>query len=175
MTIVCGYHACGQTWIGADTNVNGGDYIYPEKFSKIVRLGPWALGIAGSAATPSLIRRKGGPIVQMKDPQDIADFLQSLYREAGYKQIDSSGPPRYDQEVVLASRAGVWSISDGGIVGEPKWGFVAAGSGAWPAFGAAFVAVRLGRGGKEVVERAIGAACALDQKCGGKPEIFLVE
>lgn len=175
MTIICGYHRGNEVWIGADSQIQGGDFVYPETVEKLVRHGPWVLGIAGSALTLRLISQQGQTIAGMSAPEEIADFLQQLYRDAGFKRDETHpGPPDYQQEAVLVSTKGCWSISSNGIVGVPSWGFVSVGSGDRVAFGAAYVAHHKNEVPEAVLRYALEAAISMTATCGGEMQIFCV-
>lgn len=171
MTIIVGYRAPdGSVWVGADSQVVSGSFIFPEPVKKIVRHGEWRVGVTGFFHGVDLVRRKGRAIAEADNPYDAADLIQNLYREAGYKQCDHSGAPCFEQGHMLAHpRLGVFSLSGSGTVGVPEANFLAIGSGCEIAYGAAYMLAR----GKNIepdvfVRAALSAACHYYADCGGE-------
>lgn len=177
MTIICGYiDQSGKVWLGADSLVTGGDFIYPEPCRKIMQFGPWWLGIAGSGRSMQLASRSQDDIAASTHPEDIVQILMDLWALAGYKREEARfGPPDYDQYALLARKGELYTSSSNGILTTPSWGFMAIGSGMQIAYGAAYVARRLNDSGREVVYNAVAAACAMNTGCGGDLVIFPVE
>lgn len=171
MTIIVGLRAPDRSvWIGADSRVTADKFIFPEPVKKIVRHGDWRIGLSGSFHSVDLVRRKGQAISDTGDPHDVADVIQNLFKEAGYKQCtDHSGPPCFEQSVVLAHPfRGVFSVSGSGTVGVPEADFVAIGSGAEIAYGALFALRPMMRDPAAVVRTALEAACYYYACCGGE-------
>lgn len=170
MTIICAAHIGGETWIGADSLGAAGELICPEYIEKIARQGRWHIGVAGTAYSTILIRRKAGIIAGLTDPYDVGEALMDLWKEHGYKAHETCDSPCYGQECVIASPDGVWNVTQAGTVLPPRWGFTCAGSGTEAALGAA-ITFRDGVSGahpQEMVEAALRAACEVRTDCGGE-------
>lgn len=177
MTIVCGYKdRDGAVWIGADSQATGGRFIFPESVDKIVRLGCWTIVHCGNGTSLALLRRKGQAIAEASDPYHVIEIMQGIYGDADYRRRpDEDGAPDYEQACVLATARAVWGVGSDGSLWEPKWGFVAIGSGQDYAYGAATVLHQGGMPADIVLRFAIRAACEFETGCGGEVRVELVE
>jgi ATP-dependent protease HslVU (ClpYQ) peptidase subunit len=177
MTIVCGYRDReGAVWIGTDSRTTGGSFIFPEAADKIVRYGRWTLGHSGQGSGIDLLRRKGGVIAEARTPEDVAEILQALYKEADFRKMpDDNGAPDYAQNTILASADSLCGIYGDGSIIVPSWGFLAIGSGSPYAYGAAFALRDYVDAGRVIVMEALEAAAAFNSDCGGELKLLRVE
>lgn len=180
MTIVCGYKdpVTGEVWIGADSASVSGGYRFQAVERKIVRFGDWWVGVAGLSRGIEVIEATAESYRGPNSIRAIVDEIFAGFERAGFAHDDDrkAGPPCYKQQIIIARPGKLFDIGEDGTVGEPSWGFVACGSGAPWAEGAAWL---MHEGNKHkirtplfaadaIIDNAIRAALNFRTDCGGE-------
>lgn len=180
MTIIVGYvDPDGEVWLGSDSlKTSGREYRYQGSFPKILRAGPWLIGLAGSAMMFRLLQLRTDVIAGFEYPGQIGDFMVGLAKEFAFKPEEEAGrPPAWGNSCVIASVDGLWEMGGDGTVWQCDESFVAIGSGSAQAEGAGY-ALKVSDfpiAGDDVVKVCLEAACAYDTACGGELVILKAE
>ncbi len=165
MTIICGLHQNGETWIGSDTHSIGQTGKYKGR-PKWVLHEEWAVGYSGFLRAGNLIRGYADTLFHnLESPFDFTQRLRPVLVDNGFLSDSDPGPPSYGCSFVLANKQGVWDVCTGLSV-EATEEICCRGSGAMFARGAAY---GLGASDTEsLVRMAVNAALAFDENCGGE-------
>lgn len=180
MTIIVGYvDEDGDVWLGADSRrTSGRQYIYQDSAPKIIKAGPWLIGLAGSSMMSRLLELRAEAISGFLEPGPIGDLVVMLAKEFGFKpEEEAGGPPLWGSSLIIASIDGLWEMSSSGMVWKCDSGFCAIGSGSPQSEGAAYAlkVSELRISGEDVVRVCLEAACAYDTACGGEYTIMKTE
>lgn len=146
MTIICAQNCGGETWIGSDSRMSAGAYIYPTPAQKWRRMGAWWVAAAGCARFWSLVD-------QHRDRLEAEEFGNTTRPELAYEALlrlirkdewvfdteDRGSPKRLRLNVLLVSPdLRVFDCSQSGSVHDGRHEFIACGDGGDHAEGAAF-------------------------------------
>ena len=176
MTIVCAYRPEGSdvVWMASDSLTVGGDFAFPERSRKVQRVGGWLIGSSGSDRIHEIVAAlgvgDGRRVVDGDSPWDVRDCIMGAIRVGGWepeRQDRGGNPPAFGFSAILARRGGLWGVAGEGSVWEPRWGFVAIGSGQAYAYGAALALVGDAQPGY-LVRRACEVAIEFRTDCGGE-------
>lgn len=133
MSIICGIHKDGVSYLAADRRTTINNYRFPEGTQKIVEFGPVAaraaLAVAGDMRALSVVLdntdklaqalfgdhldpRNYEPRVAHKyaDARALAKELRRLLTEDGFQKKDTPGALYYPCEFLLATRVAVYNI-----------------------------------------------------------------
>jgi ATP-dependent protease HslVU (ClpYQ) peptidase subunit len=165
--------ARGEVWIGADSRAVSDRFIWPHGAQKILRVGEWRLGIAGTAMTARLIKDNAAVLAAMETAESIWDFIRDEYKRLEFKADDAFGPRDYHQDMIAATASTVFHCAGNGVVAEMD--FAAIGSGDEFAYGAWHALRGLTLAPHGIVHAALEAACFFDAGCGGELVVERVE
>lgn len=181
MTICIGYRdPTGAIWLGADSRASNGGYIFQTTVRKIVKTGAWFAAVAGRDEILQLMRENSPYLAGAVSAQDYGARWIELQTKGAFKREDtekSFGPPSYGHSLLLARGDQLWDVSSTGSPAEPLDGFVAIGSGATHAEGAAYAfrAANVSLAPEKIVRICLEAAVAHWGDCGGELNIVKVD
>lgn len=138
MTTVAGYvDPDGVAWLAADTLavMAPGDRKCLDDVEKIVRAGPWLVGVAGPVAVLRFLESRAETLAEVGHPGAIADMVWSNMRDLGWQPEMEGGVPAWPCELVIVSRNELWQVSRDGLAERERL-FAAVGDGAPYAYGA---------------------------------------
>lgn len=164
MSVICGIHRDGETWIGADSRTTFGGHIL-EPCKKWVFGDGVAVGFVGPSRMTYLLSLEGVP--DGWEPDAAATWMQNAIVEDGWSARTPEGEPQeYQVSGLYANREGLWVLCcDFTAVKIPEGQFVADGTGEGYAYGAAFALSE--REPQVIVRNALMAACKYHNTCGG--------
>lgn len=169
MTIIAALRDGDTVWIGADSRITdshglivSGDHRKWRHISDMF----W-LGSAGHVRLDAVIG-------QMKLPSDrhsaygFAQYLYAAVSDDGWIPEDTKdgGPRQFCYDCIGIDPGGIWLLHGSGVAISTGGEFVAVGSGAPYAYGAAFALSH--KSAMDVVTGAVSAAYQYDRDCGGK-------
>jgi ATP-dependent protease HslVU (ClpYQ) peptidase subunit len=170
MTVVCAVKDGPDVWIGSDSRMLAGSFLYQMPVGKWLAADGWRIGISGSYRFASLLTHR--PPALGVTAFDAAEALRALIVADGWQplQDQKEGPVRHDIGMILVSpEHEVYELGTAGIPVDQGNEFTAIGSGYEYALGAAH-ARRLERP-EARVRIAIDAAIKYDVSCGGAPYV----
>ena len=108
MTTIIGLRSGGVSYLAADPRICTSDPM-PAQVRKIVRRGPWAIGVSGPGATVNLVHdAEGEPGFT---PKDLASWLRDILQSAGWKPAEEPGARNYGQWVMVAANSdGIYDV-----------------------------------------------------------------
>jgi ATP-dependent protease HslVU (ClpYQ) peptidase subunit len=168
MTVICGLHHRGETWIGADSRATGNHGIVFASSVKKWAVGPSAaIGLSGEAIGTQVLHRNRDEILKTGAPMEIvdrmADALKPHFKESG----DGDGAKAWGFTTLLATHHAIYDVDSTFMALEIESGVLwARGSGKEYAIGAGH-AMR-GDNPMARIRRALEAACQFDSGCGGQ-------
>jgi ATP-dependent protease HslVU (ClpYQ) peptidase subunit len=128
MTTIAAYiDSDGNTAIAADRRACYGMTVYSLQRSKIVKVGPWSIGVCGAEFVIGILDSL--EIAGEWSPQTIADHLVETLREAS-RLVEGELPAN----LLIARRGEVWIVDDSGGAMQVD-GYAAIGSGSDYAMG----------------------------------------
>jgi ATP-dependent protease HslVU (ClpYQ) peptidase subunit len=165
MTIIAAYvNPDGSGAMGCDTSMTTGACF--DAGSKIVRLGPALVGLAGDALWRRFLRT-ADPVNDEEGVHALADAWTAWARERGHGEIrDCTKTLNAAMVVLLPGR--IWLVSGDGSVTEPTEGYHATGSGIGAGMAALWTARQLDQPADRAVALAVGAAIAHGDGCSGR-------
>lgn len=175
MTIICALRDRGETWVGCDGQVTGGQHIYPGSIRKwnFSADGWYALASAGDVVIRNALSALVGEmtvasaVLQESNAVEISRRLRGLLKE---NDVEKNHDKLWPNEFIVAGRDGIFDIaSDLAVHRIPDGILWARGSGENYAMGAAHAT--LGDNPMARVRYALEAACAFSTSCGG--ELFV--
>lgn len=180
MTIICALAAPEGVWLGTDRRVNFSGLYRDTGVKHIVHNGA-ALLVAGAMRAHSVLHMLREEVLAEPDPYAIACNIKEALSADGWKlEPEEPGvPPGSANDIVLAltesfDGARVWSVGSDATVLPFQDGCLAAfGSGMHAALGADHVSVKAAP--ETRIRRALSAACAIADGCGGKPWVHLLQ
>ena len=177
MTTIVGYidHE-GRTWVGADRLVTTGGYSFrvPGGVCKLLRAGPWVVGLAGSTMLHVRLKARLEVLAEQDDAGWVGEELLALVRAQGWEAEKGPGdPPRYSMAGVIGRDGELWELEPTGLVSVVEGVFVSVGSGWKYAYGA-WCAARdiIVSDGRRMVEGCLSAAAAFDCGTGGGTDVW---
>lgn len=102
--------------------------------------------------------------------REMVDEIFAIFARRGFQPADDhkTGPPCYHHQIIIAGLGEVFDIGEDGSISTPAWGFVACGSGAPWAEGAAWALVQQKQhSAEDIVALSLRAALQFRSDCGG--------
>lgn len=171
-----------RAWMGSDSLATSGPNC-SRVVSKITRLGAALVGTCGTPSGDRFLRRSCGALEEDAGHDGAERWVDAVTmgwrawaRDEHLADKDTGHVPWW---ATIATPWGLWHIGSDGSVIEIAEDYTAEGSGAGPALGVLwFIADRLGpvqEGGDERLRKAIAAAIAHGDGCGGEVRVEMVE
>ncbi|MDQ7250505.1 hypothetical protein [Dongia sedimenti] len=160
------------SWLGCDTMVTGGN-LKQDYGPKWLLQEDWAIGVAGHLRTVNLVEHHIESMLRdLNDPYEFALRVREIMKSDGYRASEEEiGPLTLGGALMLARPHGAWVIeADFSITPIAPGAAWAEGSGREVCMGALHVLLTSGGGlaPRDIVQRALDAAMALEVNCGGR-------
>lgn len=172
MTVVCAAHGADGWYIGSDTRMTIGQDPVRTGEKWIVGEGV-AIGVSGHSRVLEILRAERMRIFSDPDPWVMMGKLRRTMLDDGFQPEAEPGPRLFSvSAIIVLPGYGIWHVDGALTPVRTIEKFLAIGSGADHATGAAWAAQRQGpdTGASNAVTMGIWAAIALDGACmGGEP------
>ena len=168
MTIIVAQRRGKETWIGADSRMCSGTFLFQQPVKKWVQVGDWWVGQTGSFRFDTLLKLQR-PVLG-GTPEQAAETLRQMVITDGWEPIhkDEPGVRRHDTQLLLiAPDCRVFEHGTSGVTIDANEEFSALGSGCDYALGAAYALKEENPDYRMLT--AIRAATKYDIACGGTP------